>query len=185
MEVRRLAPDLDAAMLAFLGDEAEGRGFCFCAAWWVPTWDEWKRRTPAENRAQREALLRRGERDGYLLMDGGRPVGWSQVGPRDRLKKLVEQYSLPPDPDCWAVTCVEIAPSHRGKGAAAYLMKGILDDLRARGVRRVQAFPRTGEKLEPGQAWTGPEGLFRTAGFREVGRAERGPVVEIALGSAG
>jgi GNAT superfamily N-acetyltransferase len=183
--VRRLVPDLDAAMLGFLGDEAEGRGFCFCAAWWVPTWEEWKRRTPSENRAQREALLRRGERDGYLLLDAGRAVGWTQVGPRDRLAKLVAQYGLAPDPGCWAVTCVEIAPSHRGRGAAAFLLRGVLDDLRARGARRVQGFPRCGAGLEPGQAWTGPEGMFRSAGFREVARAERGPVVQIDLEGGG
>jgi len=181
MEVRRLTPELDAAMLAFLGDGADGRGHCFCAAWWVPTWEEWKRRTPAENRATREDLLRRGERDGYLLLDAGRPVGWCQVGPRDRLAKLVAQYGLAPDPDAWAVTCVEVAPSHRGRGAAARLLKGVLADLRARGVRRVQGFPRPGAALEPVQAWTGPEGLFRSAGFREVARAERGPVVQIDL----
>jgi len=185
MEVRRLGPDRDGALLEFLGDEADGRGFCFCAAWWCPSWEEWKGRTPAGNRAQREALLARGERDGYLLEDAGRVVGWAQVGPRDRLAKLVAQYGLAPDPDCWAVTCFEIAPSRRGRGAAALLLRGVLDDLRARGVRRVQGFPRSGASLEPGQAWTGPEGLFRSAGFREVARAERGPVVQLDLAPAG
>ena len=182
MEVRRLTPELDAAMLSFLGDEGAGRGHCFCTAWWVPTWEEWKRRTPAENRAAREDLLRRGERDGYLLLDGGAPVGWCQVGPRDRLAKLVAQYALAPDPDAYAITCFEVAPSHRGRGAAARLLGGVLADLRARGVRRVQGFPRPGTGLEPGQAWTGPEALFRAAGFREVARAERGPVMQLDLG---
>lgn len=178
MEVRRLTPDLDAALLEFLGDEADGRGFCYCAAWWCPTWEAWKSRTPDENRAERLALLARGERDGYLLFDGGRAVGWCQAGPRDRLPKLVAQYGLAPDPSAWAVTCFEIAPSHRGKGAAAFLLRGVLEDLRARGAGRVQGFPRPGAGLEPGQAWTGPEGLFRSAGFVEAGRAARGPVME-------
>ena len=97
--------------------------------------------------------------------------------------KLLAQYGLAPDADVWAVTCFEVAPSHRGRGAAARLLAGILDDLRSRGVARVQGFPRPGERLEPGAAWTGPEGLFRSAGFREVGRAERGPVLELALRS--
>ena len=183
MDVRRLAPDLDAALLGFLGDEAGGRGFCFCTAWWVPTWEEWKERTAGENRALREDLLARGERDGYLLLDGEAVVGWCQVGPRDRLPKLVKQYGLAPDADVWAVTCFEVAPSHRGRGAAAFLLRGALADLRARGVRRVQGFPRCGRGLEPGQAWTGPEGLFLSAGFREVSRTDRGPVLELRQGT--
>jgi GNAT superfamily N-acetyltransferase len=178
LSVRRLTPELDGAMLAFLGDEGDGRGACFCTAWWVPTWEEWKTRTPAENRATRLDLLARGERDGYLLLDGELVVGWCQAGPRDRLPKLIAQYGLPPDPDCWAVTCFEIAPSHRGRGAAAFLLEGVLADLRARGATRIQGFPRCGENLAPGAAWTGPVGLFRSTGFREVGRAERGPVME-------
>ena len=181
MEVRRLTPDLDALMLRFLGDEGAGRGFCFCTAWSVPTWEEWKDRTPAQNRALREGLLARGERDGYLLLDGGEPVGWCQAGPRDRLPKLVRQYGLAPDPAAWALTCFEIAPSHRGRGAARFLLDGVLADLRTRGVRRVEGFPRCGKNLEPGQAWTGPEALFRGAGFVEAGRAERGPVLRIEL----
>jgi len=176
VEVRRLTPDLVPLFWEFMGDEEDGRGFCFCAAWWTPTWEEWKARTPEANRAHREALFARGERDGYLLLDEGRPVGWCQVGPRDRLSKVVAQYGLAPDPHAWAVSCFEIAPSHRGRGAARFLLEGVLADLRDRGVKRVDGFPRCGERLEPGEAWTGPEALFRGAGFREVGRAARGPV---------
>jgi ribosomal protein S18 acetylase RimI-like enzyme len=178
MRVLRLTHDRDAALLAFLGDEADGRGFCFCAAWWVPTWEEWRTRTPELNRALRLSLLARGERDGYLLLDGERVVGWCQCGPRDRLPKLVAQYGLAPDPEVWAFTCFEIAPSHRGRGAAALLLRGALEDLRARGVGRVQGFPKCGADLEPGRAWTGPEALFLSAGFAEVSRGPAGPVVE-------
>jgi GNAT superfamily N-acetyltransferase len=181
MEVRPLAPNLDGAFLRFMGDEAAGRGACFCTAWWVPTWEEWDARTPAENRGLREALLARGERDGYLLLDGGEVVGWCQAGPRDRLPKLAAQYGLPPDPGAWAVTCFEIAPAHRGRGAARLLLEGVLADARARGAERVEGFPRCGAALPPGEAWTGPEGLFRGAGFAEVRRGARGSVVAVSL----
>jgi len=181
MVVRRLTKELETELFRFLGDESQGRGFCFCTAWWVPTWEEWKTRTAAENRALRESLLANGERDGYLLLEGGAAVGWCQAGPRDRLPKLLAQYGLAPDPAVHAITCFEIAPAHRGRGAAAQLLAGALNDMRAGGVARVQGFPRCGASLEPGAAWTGPEALFRSAGFREVSRAERGPVMEIDL----
>ena len=130
---------------------------------------------------QKRDIFARGEHDGYLLLDGGRAVGWCQVGLRDRLARLVAKYGLPPDPEVWAVTCFEIAPSHRGKGAAATLLRGVLENLRSRGATRVQGFPACGENLHPGHAWAGPEGLFRSAGFREVARSARGPIVEVEL----
>ncbi len=181
MEVRRLAPDLDAPFLRFMADEAAGRGSCFCAAWWVPTWEEWESRTPAENRALREALLARGERDGFLLLDGDEVVGWCQAGPRDRLPKLAAQFGLAPDPGAWAVTCFEVAPSHRGRGAARLLLKAAVAEARARGATSVEGFPRCGAALPPGEAWTGPEGLFRGAGFVEAATGRRGPVMRLDL----
>ena len=180
MEVVRWTPDRDGDVLRFLGDGEAGRGFCFCTAWWVPTWEEWKTRTAEQNRALRESLAARGERDGYLLLEGDRVAGWCQAGPRDRLPKLAAQYGLAPDPGAWAVTCFEIDLAFRGKGAARTLLRGVLGDLRARGVRRVEGFPRRG-RLEPGEAWTGPEALFLGEGFREAGRAARGPVLSLDL----
>lgn len=176
MRVAAWTPDRDGAVLTFLGNREEGRGHCFCTAWWCPTWEAWKGRTAAENRAEREALVARGERDGFLLLDGDAVAGWCQVGPRDRLRKLARQYGLPPDPAAWAITCFEVAPARRGRGAARILLEGVLAALAERGVRRVEAFPRPG-RLEPGEAWTGPESLFRGAGFLPAGRGDGGPVV--------
>ena len=45
------------------------------------------------------------------------------------------------------------------------LLTEVLDDLRRKGVRHVQAFPRCGENLSAGEVWTGPELLYRKAGF--------------------
>jgi ribosomal protein S18 acetylase RimI-like enzyme len=176
MLTRPWTGDLDAAVMGFLG--GEGRGFCFCTARAVPTWEAWEGRTAEENRALRESMIARGERDGRVLIEGGAVVGWCQVGPRDRLPKLRLQYGLDPDPSAFAVTCFEIDPAHRGKGGARLLLRDVVADLRGRGVRRLEGFPRCG-RLEPGEAWTGPEGLFRAAGFREERRAGRGPVMVI------
>jgi hypothetical protein len=74
------------------------RGWCSCVAWWVPDWEGFGERTAEENRALREALFARGEYDGYLAYADGRAVGWAQVGRRDRLAKLLSQFSLAPDP---------------------------------------------------------------------------------------
>ena len=138
----------------------------------MPPWEEWADRTPDQNRALREALLERGEYDGYLLYADGAPVGWCQVGPRDRLAKLVR----------WAITCFLIAPGFRGQGLARALLEAVLADLRRRGdVRRVEAFPRRGAGGDVLALWNGPEALFRATGFSVVKDDPVRPVLALAL----
>ena len=160
---------------------AHETGSCFCAAWWVETWQGWGDRTAAQNRAVREALLDRGEYDGYLLYADGVVAGWCQVGPRDRLVKLAAQFGLDPDPGTWAITCFLIAPAQRGQGLAGTLLQGVLADLRARGVARVEAFPKRGPDLDALDLWNGPEGLFLDAGFRVVQEDPVRPVLGLDL----
>lgn len=143
-------------------------GWCRCVAWWVPTWDGWAERSAAENASLRASLCARGEDDGYLAYDdAGAPIGWSQVGPRDRLEKLVRQFALPPDPTTWAITCFVIPPAARGRGVASRMLDAILADLPSRGARRVEAFPKRGQ-TDAGGLWNGPEPMYLRAGFTVV-----------------
>ena len=48
---------------------------------------------------------------------------------------------------------------------AAALLATVLADLPRRGARRMEAFPKRGEGLDPGDLWNGPEALLRRAGF--------------------
>ena len=159
--------------------EANGAGWCRCAAWWVPTWDGWGERTAEQNHALRDELFARNEYDGYLLYRDGAPVGWCQVGPRDRLPKLVAQFELEPDPETWAITCFVVAPRDRRRGLASALLGDVVRDLAARGVRRVEAYPRLGEGLDEVELWNGPAAMFRRAGFQLV--RELGPCGVLAL----
>jgi ribosomal protein S18 acetylase RimI-like enzyme len=156
--------------------EAHGTGWCYCVAWWTPTWEGWGARTAEENRALREQLFDRGEYDGYLLYANGEPVGWCQCGPRDRLTKLCQQFRLAPDPAAWAITCFVIASRLREGGLAHHLLAAVLRDLQSRGVGHVQAFPRRGQGMPPEEVWTGPEALFQKAGFKVERDDPRRPV---------
>ena len=66
------------------------------------------------------------------------------------------------------------------KSLAHDLLAAVLDDLGARGVTRVEAFPRCG-RHEDGDVWTGPEAIFERVGFRVVRRDERFSVMEKSL----
>ncbi|OGF55263.1 MAG: hypothetical protein A2Z21_09280 [Candidatus Fraserbacteria bacterium RBG_16_55_9] len=162
-----------------LHSEANAAGWCHCIAWWVPTWEGWGERSASENRRLRDELCDRGEYDGYLLYVDGDPVGWCQIGPRDRLVKIVRQYQLFPDPKTWAITCFFIAPSHRQKGLASYLLHEVVRDLAKRGVRRIEAYPKCGEGLEAHDLWTGAEAMFREAGFRVIRDDPKRPVLAL------
>jgi ribosomal protein S18 acetylase RimI-like enzyme len=92
-------------------------------------------------------------------------VGWCQCGPRDRLEKLVSQYDLSPDNATWAVTCFVILPEYRGRGLSHRMITEVLNDLVKRGVKHVQGFPKRENSLSCAEVWTGPESVFRKAGF--------------------
>ena len=148
-----------------LHSEKNNHGWCFCVAWWVPGWDGWSQREAEDNRSMRDHLFRMGEYDGYLMYDGDEPIGWCQAGPRDRLTKLITEYRLPNDSNIWAITCFFIVPRYRDIGLGRFMLKEILDDLRKKGVRHVQGFPRRGKSLKMDELWTGPEVFFINAGF--------------------
>ena len=187
-EVRCFGPDTREAFYRLHGSFAlpdhpgEEAGWCFCAAWWVPTWDAWGERTAAQNRQVREGLCARGEYDGYLLFVDQEPAAWCQVGRRDRLAKLVESLGLDKDPEVWAITCFMVAPRYRRQGLASCLLKEVLSDLVSRGVKRVEAYPKRGEPTGEGELWTGPEAMYRAAGFELAREHERFPVLSKKIG---
>jgi GNAT superfamily N-acetyltransferase len=117
-----------------------------------------------------------------LAYDAERAVGWCQVGPRDRLGKLVAQLELDPDPSAWCVSCFLVAPSHRGSGVAAALLAAAIALARAEGANRLEGYPREGGgRFEEGDVWTGPGALFASAGFEVVRSATPRLVVSLEL----
>jgi GNAT superfamily N-acetyltransferase len=163
-----------------LHSDANGAGWCRCVAWWVPTWDGWGERTAQENAALRDELCDTGEYDGLLAYDRRDPVGWCQLGPRDRLEKLVRQFELEPDPATWAVSCFLVAPSHRGRGVAGALVAAAVETARAKGAHWLEGYPRTAAN-DAGELWTGPERLFVHTGFRRVHDAPPRRVYRLGL----
>ncbi len=173
-EPGRLA-DFDA-----LHSDGHGAGWCRCVAWWVPTWEGWGERSAAENAALRASLCAAGEYDGLIAYVGPEPVGWCQLGPRDRLPKLLGQLDLAPDAAVWAVTCFLVLPAWRRRGVAAALLDAAISAARDAGATRLEAYPR-GAADEPAEMWTGPGVLFERAGFATLRHGTPRAVVALDL----
>jgi GNAT superfamily N-acetyltransferase len=177
LTVVRFAPEHVDAFHALHGTA----GWCFCVAWWVETWEGWGKRTAEENRALRARLIADEVLDGYLALADGKPVGWCQALPRDRLVKLRAQFGLAPDDATWAIGCFYIHPEHRRQGIARSLLRFVLDDLPARGARRVEAYPKRVAGADAGELWNGPEALLRDFGFTVLKEDPVRPVLARAL----
>ncbi|MEQ8762598.1 MAG: GNAT family N-acetyltransferase [Planctomycetota bacterium] len=166
-----------------LHSAANGGGWCHCVAWAVPTWDGWGDRTAEENRALREERFRDGDLDQILLYEDERPVASCQIGPRDRFPKILAQFGLEKDANCWAITCFFVAPDRRGRGAARALLEAAIEKAKSASATRLQAFPRRGEGLDAGEVWNGPEAMFAAARFRVYRDDPVRPVLQLDLGA--
>jgi hypothetical protein len=180
LEVKRLSQALKWDFYRVHSVDCCG-AWCFCAAWYVPTWEGFGDRSAEQNKQVREELFEKGVYDGYLVYEGGIPCGWVQVTRRDRIDKLMERFALQPDPLIWAITCMALAPKLQGKGYSHEIVRLILDDMRLQGIKKVQAFPKIGEGLSKETIWTGPLAVFLNAGFKVIQEDEDRPVLEIEL----
>jgi hypothetical protein len=61
------------------------------------------------------------------------------------------------------------------------MLREILADLRRRGARSVEAFPKRGQRLDTLDLWNGPESMFRAEGFEVMVDDPRRPVLRKAL----
>jgi GNAT superfamily N-acetyltransferase len=109
-----------------------------------------------------------------LAYDGGNPVGWCALAPRDEYARLERARTLKPvdDTPVWSVTCFFVARSHRRQGLTVTLLQGAAAYAARRGARMLEGYPVEPRKgaLPDAFAWTGLAAAFARAGFREVTR---------------
>lgn len=139
-------------------------GPCYCMYWWVDH-DTWEERTETEKLLMRKRLVSQGVFDGYLLYRNSVPVAWCQCHPRDAFPHITERFELRPEGDVWAMTCFLVKRGQRHGGIMTELLDRVLADLRARGARAVEAYPRRLETFDELYAWNGPEQAFIERGF--------------------
>jgi GNAT superfamily N-acetyltransferase len=149
-----------------------------CAGCWCMYWR--RRRTEfdagkgAGNRSAFRKIVASGEMPGLLAYDGGEPVAWCALAPRESYPVLAHSRILKPvdDEPVWSVTCLFVRRDHRRAGVTPALLRAAVDHVRRQGGRAVEGYPiepRKGD-IPAAFAWTGLASAFRKAGFEEVAR---------------
>jgi len=146
---------------------------CWCM-WWRRSAAEWKRGKGDGNRRALRRLVDSGEPPGLIAYEGGAPIGWIALAPREAYARLASARSLKPvdDTPVWSVTCFFVAKDHRRRGVSALLLRAAAEHARKHGAKMIEGYPvvsRAG-KMPDAFAWTGLPGAFERAGFREVAR---------------
>lgn len=136
-------------------------------------------RTYEQRRAEKRALVAKGEAHAALVFDGEACVGWCQFGSPAELPEIKNKKTynatLSGEPAPWRITCFFVDRHHRKQGVAAAALKGALAEIARLGGGVVEAYPEdtSGKMVSPTFLHAGTLGMFEAAGFkpqRQIGK---------------
>jgi GNAT superfamily N-acetyltransferase len=140
-------------------------------------------------RTERRAMFRAIVDDrvpGLLAYEGGDPVGWVCVGPREEFGRIQRSRvtKAVDDLPVWSIVCFVIDRAHRGRGVGSALLTAATEYARESGAPAVEGYPvepRRG-RMPDIYAWMGLASMFEEAGFTEIARrSETRPIFRKTL----
>ncbi|MFQ5923009.1 MAG: GNAT family N-acetyltransferase [Anaerolineales bacterium] len=144
---------------------------CWCM-WWRITRSDFDRSGNKGNRKAMKGIVEAGTVPGILAYEGGEPVGWCSVAPREDYGSLNRSRVLKPvdDQPVWSIVCFFIHRDHRSHGVGIKLIEGAVQYARDRGAKIVEAYPTKprGKQLGPESSFMGIPKVFERAGFEKV-----------------
>jgi len=141
----------------------------------------WRDRSLAHGEPKKRAmakLVRSGCEPGLLAYDGGRPVGWVAVAPREEFAVLLRSPQYRPrdeDGGVWAITCFVVDKPEQRRGVAAALLAAAVEHAFAHGATAVEAYPH----LVKGDDYMGGLELYERVGFRKARDANKRAIVRL------
>ena len=158
---------------------------CWCM-WWRMRSADFDKAPPRSKREGLRRLVAGGRAPGLLAYEGGEPVGWVSLAPREEYGRLERSPTLKrvDDVPVWSIVCFFVHRRHRSRGVARALVRGAVDHAARRGARVVEAYPvdPTRRAYPSAEAYTGVMPLFEEAGFREVARRGNRPIMRRHIG---
>lgn len=131
-----------------------------------------KGRTPAGNRAAKQAHTAAGTVHQVLVYAADECVGWCQFGTPAELPNIKNPAAYERELDtvpAWRIGCIFTGSKHRGQGVARAAVAAVLDEIKAAGGGIVEAYPEQISDRPPQRGaylHTGPESLYEEFGFQ-------------------
>ena len=147
-------------------DNPEWSG-CYCQFYHFPgSIKEWGETTKEQKRKASEKLILEEKMKGFLAYVNNQPVGWCNVNNKEAYSSIpYEEESEEIMKDKIAsVVCFVIAPSYRKKGVARFILQKAIINLREKGFKWLESYPRKGE-LSDAHSYHGPISLYTSEGF--------------------
>lgn len=151
-------------------------GGCWCMAFHAEGIG--RKKTPAQNRAEKECRVREGRAHAALVYDGAVCVGWCQFGAAEELPRIKNQRAyregLAALPD-WRITCFFVDKSYRHKGVASAALAGALKEIARLGGGTVESYPEDVKARPVSSSFlhNGTVAMFEQQGFtrtRQIGK---------------
>ena len=140
--------------------------------WWRITRSEFDRNGNKSNRKSMKGLVESGVVPGILGYEGGEPIGWCSVAPREDFGSLNRSRVLKPvdDKPVWSIVCFFIHKDHRDEGIGTKMLEGAVQYARDQGAEIVEAYPTKprGKRLDPASSFMGIPKAFERVGFKKV-----------------
>lgn len=183
--VHPAGPDRWADLETLFGPKGAFGG-CWCM-WWRQTSREFEAKKGEQNRRELQRIVESGQVPGLIAYVDGQPVGWCAVQPRDAFPRLDRSRTLKrvDDRPVWSIVCFFVAKPYRRRGVTTALLRAATRHALASGARIVEGYP-----VDPGEgqtpdpwAYTGLVSSFRKAGFVEVARRGKRPVMRFMADS--
>jgi GNAT superfamily N-acetyltransferase len=135
---------------------------CWCM-WWrnrALEHGEPKKRALAE-------LVRAGRETGLVAYDGGEPVGWVSIAPREEYPVLLTSPQYRPrdeDEHVWSLVCFAVDRYARGRGVTEALLEAAVAHACRRGATSVEAYAHDTKRDD----YMGSRELYLAHGFELV-----------------
>jgi len=155
---------------------------CFCRFYHSNcSYDQWSKRTGAENRNEAIEQINAGNMKGYLAFDQDKCIGWCNANDIKQYLRIDDElkfYTKGCNVGC--IICFVIHPEYRKQGVARLLLKKAIEDFKSQSFDAVIAIPIE-NRNEPEKLYRGTLNMYNENNFKEIDKLDETSVMWLEL----